>query len=87
MRMVLIRSTCRARGGAKKFVLNDFNFGALWMKARRSAARGPLLTLALMIGSVLVVVGVSRYFDSHRKATAPAVEASTNGGSAPATGR
>jgi hypothetical protein len=86
--MVLIQSTCRTRCRAKKFVLNDFNFGAPWMKAKRSAARGPLLTLALMIGSVLVVVGVARYFDSHgNKATAPAVEASTNGGSAPTTGQ
>jgi hypothetical protein len=39
------------------------------MKARRSPARGPLLTFALMIVSVLGVVGVSRYFDSHQKTT------------------
>ena len=52
------------------------------MKARRSPARGPLLTFALMIGSVLAVVGVSRYFDSHQKTTAgQSVSVSANGGS------
>lgn len=45
------------------------------MKARRSPARGPLLTFALMIGSVLAVVGVSRYFDSHQKTTGQSVSA------------
>ena len=38
------------------------------MKARRSPIRGPLLTFGMMIGSVLVVVAVSRYFDLHKKA-------------------
>ena len=51
------------------------------MKARRSPARGPLLTFALMVGSVLAVVGVSRYFDSHQK-TAPTVSVSASGNSA-----
>ena len=51
------------------------------MKARRSPARGPLLTFALMIGSVLAVVGVSRYFDSHQKTTSQAVSVSANGSS------
>jgi hypothetical protein len=55
------------------------------MKARRSPARGPLLTFALMIGSVLAVVGVSRYFDSHQKTTAPTVSVSANGSSAQGT--
>jgi hypothetical protein len=51
------------------------------MKARRSPARGPLLTFALMIGSVLAVVGVSRYFDSHQKTTGQTVSVSANGSS------
>jgi len=55
------------------------------MKARRSAARGPLVTFGLMIGSVLVVVAVSRYFDSHQKTTEATVSASANGSSAPNT--
>ena len=55
------------------------------MKARRSPARGPLLTFALMIGSVLAVVGVSRYIDSHQKTTAPSVSVSSNGSSAQST--
>ncbi len=54
------------------------------MKVRRSPARGPLLTLALMIGSVLAVVGVSRYFDSHQK-TEQTVAESANGTTAPTT--
>jgi hypothetical protein len=49
------------------------------MKARRSPARGPLLTFALMIGSVLAVVGVSRYFDSHQKTTGQNVSVSASG--------
>jgi hypothetical protein len=53
-------------------------FGAFLMKARRSAARGPLLTFALMIGSVLAVVGVSRYFDSHQKTTGQNVSVSAS---------
>jgi len=48
------------------------------MKARRSPARGPLLTFALMIGSVLAVVGVSRYFDSHQKTTGQTVSVSAS---------
>jgi hypothetical protein len=52
------------------------------MKARRSPARGPLLTFALMIVSVLGVVGVSRYFDSHQKTTGQTVSVSGNGSSA-----
>jgi hypothetical protein len=55
------------------------------MKARRSPARGPLVTFGLMIGSVLVVVAVSRYFDSQQKTTEPTVSASANGNSAPNT--
>ncbi len=49
------------------------------MKARRSPVRGPFLTIALMIGSVLAVVGVSRYFDSHQKTTDQTVSVSANG--------
>jgi hypothetical protein len=57
------------------------------MKPKRSPARGPLLTFGLMIGSVLVVVAVSRYFDFQHRAAAQAVSASANGSSAQTTGR
>ena len=51
------------------------------MKAKRNPAKGPLLTLGLMIGSILVVVAISRYFDTPQKATPQTVEASANSGS------
>jgi hypothetical protein len=53
------------------------------MKGRRNPAKGPLLTFGLMIGSVLVVVAISRYFDTQPKTTATpqSVQASANGGS------
>ena len=41
------------------------------MKAKRSPARGPLVTFALMIGSVGAVIAISRYVDSHPKTPAP----------------
>jgi Tfp pilus assembly protein PilW len=54
------------------------------MKAKRSPVKGPLLTFALMLGSVAVVVVISRYFDSHQKTAQPeqTVAASANGASA-----
>jgi hypothetical protein len=50
------------------------------MKARRSPVKGPLLTLALMIGSVAAVVAISRYVDSHpnQKPAEQTVAASAN---------
>jgi hypothetical protein len=55
------------------------------MKVKRNPARGPLLTFGLMIGSVLAVVAISRYFDTPQKATSQTVEASANGASTPNT--
>jgi hypothetical protein len=57
------------------------------MKARRSPVKGPLLTLALMIGSVAAVVAISRYVDSHpdQKPAEQTVAASANSSSAAAT--
>jgi len=52
------------------------------MKGRRNPAKGPLLTFGLMIGSVLAVVVVSRFFEAPQKAATPTVEASTNSSSA-----
>jgi hypothetical protein len=49
------------------------------MKAKRSPVKGPLLTFGLMIGSVLVVVAVSRFFDTPQKPAPQTVEASANG--------
>lgn len=54
------------------------------MKARRNPAKGPLLTFALMLGSIVAVTAVDRYLEAHRKpaeqsavaATASAPEAS-----------
>ena len=41
------------------------------MKAKPSPARGPLVTFALMLGSVAVVIAVSRYIDhTHAKPVA-----------------
>ncbi|HUD24685.1 MAG TPA: hypothetical protein VMQ45_03310 [Burkholderiaceae bacterium] len=49
------------------------------MKAkRRSPVRGPLLTFALMIGSVGLVVAAARYLDSHQNAAGPTVAASAS---------
>ncbi|TMH76926.1 MAG: hypothetical protein E6H52_05395 [Betaproteobacteria bacterium] len=57
------------------------------MKPRRSPVKGPLLTFALMLGSVAVVVVISRYFDSHQKTAQPeqTAAASASGGSASGT--
>ena len=41
------------------------------MKAKSSPARGPLVTFALMIGSVGAVIAISRYVDSHPKTPEP----------------
>jgi len=51
------------------------------MKPKRNPVRGPMLTFGLMIGSVLAVVAISRYFDTPQKAAPQTVEASANGGS------
>jgi hypothetical protein len=51
------------------------------MKGRRNPAKGPLLTFGLMIGSVLAVVAISRYFDTPQKASPQTVEASANSAS------
>jgi hypothetical protein len=58
------------------------------MKAKRSPVRGPLLTFALMLGSVAAVVAISRYVDSHpdQKPAEQTVAASANSGS-PASSR
>ena len=53
------------------------------MKAKRSPIRGPLLTFSLMIGSVLLVVAVSRYFDSQHKPATQAVSTSVAAESEP----
>ena len=41
------------------------------MKAKRSPARGPLVTFALMLGSMGLVIAISRYVDSHPKTPEP----------------
>lgn len=51
------------------------------MKGRRNPVKGPLVTFGLMIGSVLAVVAISRYFDTPQKATPQTVEASAGNGS------
>jgi len=54
------------------------------MKPRRSPARGPLLTFALMIGSVAAVGGIAHYIDTHQKApTQQTVSASASDSSEP----
>jgi hypothetical protein len=59
------------------------------MKARRSPVKGPLLTFALMLGSIAAVVAISRYVDSHpeQKPVDQTVAASANTGSAADTTR
>ncbi|HEX4585898.1 MAG TPA: hypothetical protein VH183_13805 [Burkholderiaceae bacterium] len=53
------------------------------MRAKRNPVRGPLLTFALMIGSVAAVVVISRYVDSHpsQKPAEQTVAASANSAS------
>jgi hypothetical protein len=58
-----------------------FDFLEYLMKPKRSPVKGPLVTFGLMIGSVLAVVAISRYFDTPQKATPQTVEASVNSGS------
>jgi hypothetical protein len=54
------------------------------MKPRRSPARGPLLTFALMIGSVAAVGAIAHYIDTHQKApTQQTVSASASDSSEP----
>jgi hypothetical protein len=54
------------------------------MKAKRSPARGPLVTFALMLGSVGAVVAISRFVDSHPKTHEPTtMSASASDGSQP----
>jgi len=54
------------------------------MKPRRSPARGPLLTFALMIGSVAAVGAIAHYIDTHQKApTQQTVSASASDSSQP----
>jgi hypothetical protein len=48
------------------------------MKPRRHPARGPLLTFALMLGSIAAVTAVDRYLESHRKPAEPTVAASAS---------
>jgi hypothetical protein len=56
------------------------------MKPRRSPARGPLLTFALMLGSVAAVGVIAHYVDSHQKApTEQTVSASASDSSEPNT--
>jgi Tfp pilus assembly protein PilW len=43
---------------------------------RRSPVRGPLLTLALMIGSVVAVGAIEHYLDVRQKAAEQTVSAS-----------
>jgi hypothetical protein len=48
------------------------------MKAkRRSPARGPLVTFALMIGSAGLIAAAAHYLDSHQKTTEQTVAASS----------
>ena len=51
------------------------------MKAKRHPARGPLLTFALMIGSIAAVNAIGHYLDSHRKPAEPTVAASSSAAS------
>jgi len=46
------------------------------MKARRHPAKGPLLTFALMLGSIAAVNAVDRYLEAHRKPAQPTISAS-----------
>lgn len=55
------------------------------MKGKRNPVKGPLITFGLMIGSVLVVVAISRYFDTPQNATQQSVEASASNGSSSTT--
>jgi hypothetical protein len=56
------------------------------MKPKRSPARGPLLTFALMLGSVAAVGVIAHYVDSHQKApTEQTVSASASDSSQPNT--
>ena len=48
------------------------------MKAKRHPVKGPLLTFALMLGSVGTIVAVDRYLESHRKHAEPTVATSTS---------
>ena len=50
------------------------------MKAKRSPARGPLVTFALMIGSVGAVIAISRYVDSHPKTPEPTTVSTATSG-------
>jgi hypothetical protein len=45
---------------------------------RRSPVAGPLLTLALMVGSVGAVAAIAHYLDSHQRAPEPTVASSTS---------
>src|SRR5271169_5782318 len=55
------------RGVAARFFSN---FGALKMQAkRRSPVTAPLLTFALMIGSIVAVTAIAQYFEAHQKAS------------------
>jgi hypothetical protein len=48
------------------------------MKARRHPAKGPLLTFALMLGSIAAINAVDRYLEAHRKPAEPTVAASAS---------
>lgn len=52
------------------------------MKARRSPVKGPLLTFALMIGSVAAVGLIAHYYDSHQSKAPTAQTTSVSASSA-----
>jgi hypothetical protein len=51
-------------------------------RKRRSPLRGPVLTMALMLGSAGVVVAVGEHLDTLRKALEPTMAAAAAGASA-----
>jgi hypothetical protein len=55
------------------------------MKAKRSPVRGPLLTFALMIGSVVAVGAAAHFYDMHQKAQQQTVSASAGDSAQPAS--
>ncbi len=50
---------------------------------RRSPVAGPLLTFALMIGSVAAVGLIAHYMDTHPRSSEPTVAATTSQPTAP----
>jgi hypothetical protein len=57
------------------------------MKARRSPARGPLLTFALMLGSIAAVVAVAHFFEAPPQTPDQTVAVSASSTAASTTAR